>query len=387
MPETLHALVAARLDGLDAEERRLLGDAAVLGKTFARGSLAAITDADPAVLDVALASLVRKEVLGLQSDPRSPEHGQYGFLQDLLRQVAYETLPKTRTTRQAPGGRSASGHRHGRRGGRRGGGAHLLEAYQLEPDASDAGPLRERAQAALCQAGERAASLGAAVEAERYFEQAGRLGGEPAVQAGAFARAGEMAVAAGAVERGGALFAEASALYESSGDTHAAARVASWLGFTELLGGRIENAIEWMERAYATVEGDEPDAEVGLLVSRLGQSHYFAGQMEQAAEWAELALDIGEALQLTDVLIRGWTTKSGIIAPSRPEEARSLLQARSTGLSCTTICRSRTPATATSRIAACSATATPTPSQCSRNLWPWHAGSVTGVTSGSRSPR
>ena len=41
-----------------------------------------------------LASLVRKEVLGLQADPRSPEHGQYGFLQDLVRHVAYETLSK-----------------------------------------------------------------------------------------------------------------------------------------------------------------------------------------------------------------------------------------------------------------------------------------------------
>ena len=37
-------------------------------------------------------SLVRKEVLGVQADPRSPEHGQYGFLQDLVRHVAYETL-------------------------------------------------------------------------------------------------------------------------------------------------------------------------------------------------------------------------------------------------------------------------------------------------------
>ncbi len=36
VPETLHALIAARLDGLSAEERRLLQDAAVLGKTFTR---------------------------------------------------------------------------------------------------------------------------------------------------------------------------------------------------------------------------------------------------------------------------------------------------------------------------------------------------------------
>ena len=34
VPETLHALIAARLDGLSPDERRLLQDAAVLGKTF-----------------------------------------------------------------------------------------------------------------------------------------------------------------------------------------------------------------------------------------------------------------------------------------------------------------------------------------------------------------
>ena len=43
VPETLHALVAARLDGLSPEERRLVQDAAVLGKTFTRQGLAALT--------------------------------------------------------------------------------------------------------------------------------------------------------------------------------------------------------------------------------------------------------------------------------------------------------------------------------------------------------
>src|SRR6266542_4703833 len=39
VPETLHALIAARLDGLSAEERRLLQDGAVLGKTFTPAGL------------------------------------------------------------------------------------------------------------------------------------------------------------------------------------------------------------------------------------------------------------------------------------------------------------------------------------------------------------
>ena len=93
VPETLHALIAARLDGLSAAERRLLQDAAVLGKTFTRDALAALAGAETEI-EPLLAFLVRKEVLGVQADPRSPERGQYGFLQDLVRHVAYETLAK-----------------------------------------------------------------------------------------------------------------------------------------------------------------------------------------------------------------------------------------------------------------------------------------------------
>ena len=43
VPETLHALIAARLDGLSPEERRLVQDGAVLGKTFTRHGLASLT--------------------------------------------------------------------------------------------------------------------------------------------------------------------------------------------------------------------------------------------------------------------------------------------------------------------------------------------------------
>src|SRR5438874_2668589 len=94
VPETLHALIAARLDGLNDDERRVLENGAVLGKTFSRRMLAGLSEQDEGELEPLLASLVRKEVLSLQADPRSPEHGQYGFLQDLVRRVAYETLSR-----------------------------------------------------------------------------------------------------------------------------------------------------------------------------------------------------------------------------------------------------------------------------------------------------
>src|SRR5207248_6385974 len=81
VPETLHALIAARLDGLTAEERRILQDAAVLGKTFSKAGLSALSGLGESELDLALASLTRKEILSVQADPRSPERGQYTFLQ------------------------------------------------------------------------------------------------------------------------------------------------------------------------------------------------------------------------------------------------------------------------------------------------------------------
>src|SRR5260370_2505955 len=78
VPETLHALIAARLDGLPTEERRLLQDGAVLGKTFTRGALTALSATSEDDLGSLLGSLVRKEGLCAQAHPRSPETAQYG---------------------------------------------------------------------------------------------------------------------------------------------------------------------------------------------------------------------------------------------------------------------------------------------------------------------
>src|SRR5262249_16860152 len=94
VPETLQALIAARLDGLAAEERHLLQNASVLGRTFTVSGLAAVTSRPETDLQPLLASLVRKEVLTLSVDPMSPERGQYGFIQDLVKKVAYDTMSR-----------------------------------------------------------------------------------------------------------------------------------------------------------------------------------------------------------------------------------------------------------------------------------------------------
>ncbi len=215
VPETLHALIAARLDGLAPDERRLLQDGAVLGKTFTRAGLAALTGLSGAELDPLLDSLVRKEVISLQSDPRSPEYGQYGFLQELVRHVAYETLSKReRRARHLLAAEHLSA-------------AlsedevtevvasHLVEAYRLDPAAEGAAALKERARLALAGAGERAQSLAAAAEARRYFEAAAELADQPLQKADLLGRAGVMAGYSGDPDGARTLLEEAIDMYES----------------------------------------------------------------------------------------------------------------------------------------------------------------------------
>ena len=94
VPDSLHALLAARLDALDPEVRALLADAAVLGTTFAAEALTAVSGRGEDAVRAALADLVRREVLSVSADPLSPERGSYQFAQQMLRQVAYDTLSR-----------------------------------------------------------------------------------------------------------------------------------------------------------------------------------------------------------------------------------------------------------------------------------------------------
>jgi class 3 adenylate cyclase/tetratricopeptide (TPR) repeat protein len=325
VPETLHALVAARLDGLSPEQRKLVQDAAVLGKTFTPASLAALTGQTEAELEPVLTGLVRKELLALQADPRSPEHGQYGFLQDIIRRVAYETLPKReRRSRHL----AAAEHLAATLGEDEVAeviASHLLEAYRLDPDAPEAEALRAHAYAALLRAGERAGSLGASTEAQRYFEQAAELGADPREQAAGLVRAGEMALRTGD-ERGRPIFERALELYEEVGDRHAAAKTSSFLAIFDQSAGHMEAGIERLEKAYAVIRDDEPDADLALLLIRLGTAHFFAGHPDESSAWVDRGLDLAEALAAPEALVRGWTNRASIVAARRPEEAQALFK-------------------------------------------------------------
>jgi predicted ATPase/class 3 adenylate cyclase len=328
VPETLHSLIAARLDGLSPEERRMVQDASVLGKTFTRQALAAATGKRETDVEQVLALLVRKEVLGLQVDPRSPERGQYGFLQDLVRRVAYETLSKKERKALHL---SAARHLEESWGGEEDEvveilASHYIQAYEALPDALDAGEIKAQARQRLERAGRRAASLAASGDAQRYFEQALELADEPRLQAELAEQAGDMARRAALNDQAAAHFQQAIRLFRGEGLGHAAARVDAKLAPVLWDQGRLGEAVERMEEAFSVLSNDEPDEDLATLAAQLARLHYFSGDIQTARARVEIALDIGESLELSDVLAEALNTKSVILGRTgHVEECLALL--------------------------------------------------------------
>ena len=142
---------------------------------------------------------MRKEVLSIQADPRSPEHGQYGFLQDLMRRVAYEMLSlRDRRDRHLAAADYLERTLADDEEIVEVLASHYIEAYTVAPDADGADAVRRRAHELLVRAGERAESLGAPTEAQRYYAARRELSETPLDEAGLLDRAAQMAMRAAA---------------------------------------------------------------------------------------------------------------------------------------------------------------------------------------------
>jgi class 3 adenylate cyclase/tetratricopeptide (TPR) repeat protein len=314
VPETLHALLAARLDGLDAVERALVQDASVLGKTFTRQGLAALSGLAEDEIEGLLTSLVRKEVFSLQADPRSPERGQFGFLQDLLKRVAYEMLSKKeRKARHLAAAAYLTTAWADEQEIVEVVASHYLDAYRLLPEAEDAPAIKRQAREALTRAGERAASLAATVEAARVFSAAAELADEPLDQAALYARAGRAAYSGGAFLDARRDLERSHELYEQEGAGRDAALTLALLGNTDWQLHDSDRAVERLERAFSVLAAGEQDEGLAAVAAELARVNFFRGELEAAEKRVTLAVDVAERLWLPEWLSQALNT-AGLIA-------------------------------------------------------------------------
>jgi tetratricopeptide (TPR) repeat protein len=94
LPETIQASIAARLDTLTQGRKTLLQDAAVMGKVFWSGAVAAMGGVDEAMVGEGLHELARKELVRRSRASSVEGHVEYAFWHALVRDVAYGQIPR-----------------------------------------------------------------------------------------------------------------------------------------------------------------------------------------------------------------------------------------------------------------------------------------------------
>ena len=103
VPDSVQALIAARLDTLSPERKSLLQDAAVVGKVFWAGALAEMGGREPARGRAGAARAVAQGARPpLARLARCEDEAEYGFWHLLVRDVCYAPDPPRRPRRPPP---------------------------------------------------------------------------------------------------------------------------------------------------------------------------------------------------------------------------------------------------------------------------------------------
>jgi len=327
LPETLTALVAARLDDLDAADRALLEDAAVLGQSFSTAALGAVSGADEVDLTPRLRGLVRRELLTLDVDPRSPGRGQYAFVQALIREVAYNTLSRRdRSVRHLAAARYFESLGSDELAGALAG--HYLAAQRLAAEPAEADALAAQARVALRAAAERATALGAHAQAVAFLEQALEITTDPADRAALHASA--LAAASEDLETEVAIrHAEAAILEQRRAGDRAgiALAVADRVEAIQVMQAGYERALAIVSEAWEEFSDlEQSSAGVALMVA-IADAHFWTNDIAGQIPWLDRLLPIAERLGLLEATTAGIHRRgSTLLDLGRPREGIILVR-------------------------------------------------------------
>ncbi len=316
VPDTLTAVIASRLDGLAPEDRTLVSDAAVLGQSFMPAGLSAVSGIAEAELEPRLRSLVRRELLTQEVDPRSPERGQYAFVQALIREVAYNTLAKReRKFRHIAAARFFESLGSDELAGGLAG--HYLAAFRNAGEGPEAEALAAQARIALRAAAERAISLGSLGQAVGFLDQAREVARDDAERADLLERAGEAAAMASLNDAAEDRLRRAVDLRRALGDKDALAKAIALLGSVLIGALRRDAGLTLVEAGVEETLGHEgvPAGPGGVaLLAQLSRALFFREHHQRAVEVADRALEAAERLDVVPIVADLLMTRGSALA-------------------------------------------------------------------------
>jgi class 3 adenylate cyclase/tetratricopeptide (TPR) repeat protein len=301
VPDSLHGLIAARIDALPAGERRLLMAAAVLGRRFRIEALVAI-GAEASSVQARVSALARRELLSVSDDVPDPALAEVAFVQEGVREIAYRTLSRgERRTFHLAAARwldtvvdddvteSLAGH--------------LTAAHDLAPDHADAARIARRAVGALRRAASNSLDQHVPQRAVGHLEHALRLTDVLEQRALVLDEAATAATAAGRLDLAEEHLRELVDLQAAGGHRRDAAHARAKLASVLLTAQRNESAVAELESALRAFRDIGRDAANVELAAQLARARVLLGDEPAALDWATRALAAAERLDLPGVAV------------------------------------------------------------------------------------
>jgi class 3 adenylate cyclase/tetratricopeptide (TPR) repeat protein len=295
VPDSVQALIAARLDTLPPGRKSLLQDAAVIGKVFWAGALAEMGGLDPRGVREGLHELARKELLRPARRPSIEGEAEYAFWHLLIRDVAYGQIPRAA---RAVKHRAAAAWIERIAGERLADSAELLayhyeQALQLAHAAGeDASELESEARRFLRLAAERAERLDTS-KAVALYDRVLELTppGHPD-RVKVLLRASRSWWGTGSFASSEAWCQEALETARAAGDALGEGEALTWL--SRLAWGRGDTArqFELLEQAVRILEAHPPGPELSSAYTRLAAAYGLAWNPTESIKAIERAMPV-----------------------------------------------------------------------------------------------
>ncbi|MDX6749661.1 AAA family ATPase [Geminicoccaceae bacterium 1502E] len=277
LPDSVQAVIRARLDRLDSDAREVVALASVIGRSFDERLLAELYRAQRPLAGI-LAELEGQEIIRRLRSLPEPE---FAFRHALTREVAYDTLLNQQrgVLHKAVG--EAIERLHGRR---------LAEQASILAYHFARSTCPERSVPYAFQAGEQAAGLYASAEARSYLESAldiaGSLPAGPEAtcwKIDAILRLAALGAAPHEAWREGLRLEEARETAQRLGDRRRLAQALYWLGRHHYLGSELERAVAYAEESLKIADELGEPALAAPPVNLMGRALWQLGELERSA--------------------------------------------------------------------------------------------------------
>jgi class 3 adenylate cyclase/tetratricopeptide (TPR) repeat protein len=310
VPESLQALIGARLDALSPPDRSLLHDASVVGKIFWSGALAEVSGRSEERVLSDLEELARKQLVRPARTSSVADQHEFAFWHVLIRDVAYGQLPRAvridkhlaaaRWIRRVAGDREvdfAEELAH-----------HYVEALDMATATGDGGTdvdaLATETGEALVLAGDRVIDLDAP-RADAYFRRALQLLPRDGAERGRLLlRAGQTAFVAGRFEESERTFRQAIETFRAAGDRLGTGEAMSRLARALTKRGNVSEAGPMYDEAIVILEAEPAGPELCHAYGRKAGQLLLKGDYLDSRRLADRALQLATEMHLEDEVVR-----------------------------------------------------------------------------------